>query len=684
MADNERPDVIEPAPFTRAEARGQSRGIRLKPVPTAVAVVFLLLALAVAFMFSARAVRFDVEPVPQSLAISGTLPTYRLGERYLMLPGNYRVNATLSGYKQLDEPIKVGSDADQEFKLVMQKLPGILSVSTIPDVHPEVFVDDTRAGTAPLKLDSIEAGKHDVHLVSKRYQPYDTQIDIKGMRIEQTVAATLSPAWANVSLTSLPAGASIVVDGDNVGETPASVEILQGQRSIQLQEAGYKTYSTNIDVVAGQDQSLPKVTLVRADGKVSVTTEPTAANVTIGGRYRGQSPITVELAPGNSYEVMLSKVGYASIKKQVKVEPEQEVSLAETLSPITGTVRLAVEPQGGELYVDGKSVGEPSQQLTLTARSHELKIVKQGYATYETTITPQPGLTQQLKVKLQTPEQARVAAIPDEIKTDTGIVLKLILPDEMTMGAPRREPGRRSNEVQKDVKLTKPYYLGTKEVTNATFKRFDPSHNSGISGQVILTDDDRPVVNVSWSDAARFCNWLSSQEHLPAAYEQKNGKWTAVSPMNSGYRLPTEAEWAWAARYANGPHPTRFPWGDAMPPDKVEANYADESARNMVPYIIEGYNDHYRGPAPGGSFAPNRFGIYDLAGNVSEWINDYYSIDVPDGKLVDPMGPETGDYHVIRGSNYTDGRFSELRWTWRDYGEEPRPEVGFRVARYVK
>ena len=71
-------------------------------------------------------------------------------------------------------------------------------------------------------------------------------------------------------------------------------------------------------------------------------------------------------------------------------------------------------------------------------------------------------------------------------------------------------------------------------------------------------------------------------------------------------------------------------------------------------------------------------------GNVSEWMNDHYSIELPKQLLTDPLGPEGGEYHVIRGSNYTHGRFSELRWTYRDYGAEPRPDVGFRIARYVE
>ena len=234
------------------------------------------------------------------------------------------------------------------------------------------------------------------------------------------------------------------------------------------------------------------------------------------------------------------------------------------------------------------------------------------------------------------------------------------------------------------MRSTNPYNMSVNEVTTNQYQQFDSQHDSGVLGRALLSQDDRPVVNLTWEKAIRFCNWMSERQGLPPAYEYFNGAWRGVVPMTTGYRLPTEAEWVWAARYAAGPNPTRFPWGDNMPPVEVHANYADEAAANMVPYHITGYSDNFRGPAPVATFKENELGIFDLAGNVSEWVHDFYSLRKPTETLTDPLGPDEGDYHVIRGSNYTHGRFSELRWTFRDYGEEARTDVGFRIARYVE
>ncbi len=148
-------------------------------------------------------------------------------------------------------------------------------------------------------------------------------------------------------------------------------------------------------------------------------------------------------------------------------------------------------------------------------------------------------------VTLKTKEEARVAAIPQSVTTALTQKLKLVIPDRMTMGADRRQPGRRSNEIEREIKLTRPYYLGVNEVTNKQYLEFDPDHEPGILGRALLDRENRPAVNVSWEDAVKFCNWLSDRDGLPPAYEQVGGEWKLVEPVNIGYRLPTEAEWAW-------------------------------------------------------------------------------------------------------------------------------------------
>ena len=239
------------------------------------------------------------------------------------------------------------------------------------------------------------------------------------------------------------------------------------------------------------------------------------------------------------------------------------------------------------------------------------------------------------------------------------------------MGASRREQGRRSNEVLHEVELTKGFYIGKKEVSNGEYKRFKPDHYSGNAQGLSLDDDQYPAVNVSWDDAAGYCNWLSKQNGLTPVYIKKQNGMVARRPLANGYRLPTEAEWVWVSRYAGQGKPLKYPWGQSFPVVANSGNYAS--------------GDNYTLTAPVATFKANRLGLYDTGGNVSEWMNDYYSIIIDSGKsLVKvPLGPVTGKHHVVRGSSWRHDSIVELRLSYRDYEQKKRSDLGFRVARYA-
>jgi formylglycine-generating enzyme required for sulfatase activity len=201
---------------------------------------------------------------------------------------------------------------------------------------------------------------------------------------------------------------------------------------------------------------------------------------------------------------------------------------------------------------------------------------------------------------------------------------------------------------------------------------------------VSLNDDHQPAVQVSWQQAAAFCNWLSAKEGLPAFYRQSNGIVTGYNPAATGYRLPSEAEWDWAAR-ASGQTLLLFPWGEKFPPTVAVENYADNTSAAVTGQILDNYKDGHVVSAPVASFPANQHGLYDMGGNVSEWAHDVYTISRANGPVQkDPLGGQTGDNYVIRGASWTQAKLSELRLAYRDYGQAGRNDVGFRIARYAE
>jgi formylglycine-generating enzyme required for sulfatase activity len=275
---------------------------------------------------------------------------------------------------------------------------------------------------------------------------------------------------------------------------------------------------------------------------------------------------------------------------------------------------------------------------------------------------------------------------PPALRAQSGTLLRLISGGSFTMGSERREQGRRANEFARKITLTRPFYLGTREVTNGEFRRFKADHASGFIGKRTLDLDTQPVSNVGWSDAVEYCNWLSAQEGLPVAYQKKDGRWVLIQPMTTGYRLPTEAEWEFTARHPGvGARTQRYEWGDALPPPAGIGNLAGAEAVDEMTRVLEGWQDDYQVVAPPGKFKANGFGIFDMTGNVSEWVHDVYvSFDANAGGM-DPTGPaEGGNRHVVKGSNWRTATFADLRAAWREGVDNASQDIGFRVARYAE
>jgi formylglycine-generating enzyme required for sulfatase activity len=254
------------------------------------------------------------------------------------------------------------------------------------------------------------------------------------------------------------------------------------------------------------------------------------------------------------------------------------------------------------------------------------------------------------------------------------------------MGSSRREQGRRSNETLRKIVLQRPFYMGEREVTNREFKNFLASHNSGTFNGQRLSQDDQPVVQVTWEQAALFCNWLSAKESLPPAYVKKGGRLVAAEPIGTGYRLPTEAEWEYCARFTKNQGALKYPWGNQFPPTSPSGNYADTSAQKLLPNYIENYNDGYPVTAPPARFKANDLGLSDLDGNVAEWCHDFYTIYTYNNNKadIDPSGPPDGKHHVVKGASWKYASMSKLRIAYRDYSDGKRPDLGFRVCRYAK
>lgn len=677
---------IEPVDYRAPGARPRPRRRALPRGRLAVGVAGLavLAILALLLLSVAVSVRTTPELEPDRVDFVGTGLELPLGGRYLVLPGEYTLEVEAKGYVPAALTVTVSRDDAQEFVVPLERLPGNVVFDT-GGIEGVLSVDGTELGPVPGEY-PLAPGTREVLVEAQRYAQYRVSLDVVGGGESQSVDVRLEPDFAEVRVESVPAGARVLLEDQELGVTPLVADVDAGRYTLALEHPDYRRYETPITVKAGEPLTIGPVELGLPDGMLAVRTEPEGADVSVSGRYRGRTPATLDLAPGLAHEVVVSRPGYASQTRNIAVSPGERKTLTLTLEAVLGQVTVKGEPADAELFVDGRSRGLANQTLSLPAAPHALEIRKPGLATFKATVTPKPELPQVVEYELTSPAQARLARLPPLVQSPVGAELKLVRGGTFTMGSPRREPGRRSNEAERRIELERPFYIGVREVTNREFREFRPNHASGIFKEESLDLDRQPVARVSWQDAAAFCNWLSGKEGLPPAYVSGNGRLTLAEPVTTGYRLPTEAEWEFVARHDGSQAARKYPWGDALPVAPRSGNYADQSAIYLTPVVISGYDDGFRVAAPVGSFGPNPLGLFDLGGNVSEWTTDHYSIYVTGADTVatDPAGPEQGETWVVRGSSWLTGKTPDLRLAWRDVGAAGKPDLGFRIARYAE
>lgn len=163
---------------------------------------------------------------------------------------------------------------------------------------------------------------------------------------------------------------------------------------------------------------------------------------------------------------------------------------------------------------------------------------------------------------------------------------------------------------------------------------------------------DDPMIMVTWYGAAAYCNWRSEQEGREPCYDLSTGQFDF---NRNGYRLPTEAQWEYAAR--GGGTDSRFPWGDTINHDHANYTAANNYGYDNSPHTIYTCHLTWAGDevfpytSPVGTFPSNGYALYDMVGNVQQWCHDWYGPYSSDSQT-NPTGPATGKHHVVRGGGW--------------------------------
>jgi formylglycine-generating enzyme required for sulfatase activity len=231
-------------------------------------------------------------------------------------------------------------------------------------------------------------------------------------------------------------------------------------------------------------------------------------------------------------------------------------------------------------------------------------------------------------------------------------------PGTFTMGSPTTEAGRSTNETEHNVTLTKGFYLGKYEVTQAQYEAVMTGNTDSLSATPSQYggNADRPVEKVSWADAQIFLTRLNAQQsgNIPAGW---------------AYVLPTESQWEYACRAGTS---TTYSWGNDI--NSSRANYNWDGGAND--------GNDFKQTRDVGQYAANPWGFFDMNGNVWEWTADWYQAAYPTGNpVVDPTGSASGSDRVLRGGSwYNGGTFLRSAQRYNLTPSTRYHNLGFRVG----
>ena len=547
-----------------------------------------------------------------------------------------------------------------------RKKTGFLIIKSQPD-GGDVFIADggveKYVGTTPFQK-KLTYGTYNYRVKKTLYHDAVGVVVVDNSRIECN--DTLAPAFGTLSIVSTPSGAKVSLQNDSRSyTTPCTIDhIPSGRYQVNVVAPQYEMFSKEVEIIEGHQTELV-ATLDSRFAEVSIHSLPNAT-IMINGQIKGYGSYTEALDEG-IYDIEVSLVNHRNVVRQVEVIANQHQSITLEPTPIYGSLDVITQPMYANVTINGKSYGDtPLSVENILIGEYEVVLSKTGYATLTQYVTINEDYNSVVEVDLAQGENITLHESNnntlDSYKKSEESILKpfdstlttseqreilqnfcnemiYVKGGQFSMGAASKRDDKYDNDEKPFHKvMLSDFKMSRTEVTQELWEAVMGSNPSHFKGKKL------PVENVSWNDCQEFIKKLNQLTGL-------------------SFRLPTEAEWEFAAR------------GGRKSDDYIFSGRDDIT---NVAWYIETTRD--LGTKPVATKSPNELGFYDMSGNVWEWCSDWYGqySSLPE---VNPEGLSTGEFRVCRGGSWNN-YVGSCRVSNRSYNN---PEIGsnnlgFRLA----
>ncbi len=524
-----------------------------------------------------------------------------------------------------------------------------------------IRVDGRQRGVTPRERLELDSGSHHLEIVHSHYEPHVETIRLsRGDHVQRHV--TFKAGEGVLKLLSNPRGAWVEINGERLpGVTPTEAEWPSGEHVIAMGQAERHIVEERHVLKHGQTLEVNFNLNIDPHGSVTITTSPRDAKVEFIGEDVAYQP-KMRLQIGE-YAVRVSKPGY------VAQEFRHQVRYGDNLHHVDlerdyGSLRVVVNPQDAEVsvrYAEGnlqRRRDYAGDAMRVPVGKVEVRARALGYRTaFRSIQLPHAGATVRFDLQPISVEPGREFA--DTLAGGgEGPTMVVIPAGSFMMGDAEGPPSERPLH---RVSLTQPFAVSKFEVSIGDYLAFLDATGRALHERLDPANATHALSYVSFADAVAYADWLSER-------------------TGEKYRLPSEAEWEYVARGGSTGH---YFWGN----DEMElcryANIADRSTRQVYrDWETLNCEDNMVRPGPVGSYAPNPFGLYDVYGNVAEWVADCgmpeYADSPGDGSPVaEGLGCTT---HGVRGGSW-DSQPIEARSSYRNTASSANDDRGFRVVR---